>query len=337
MLFSYTGIGVDVSDHHVRFAFVNPLGRPSRLHEVVLPHGLVLDEMVIDQESLKNTIDDEVFKIRANEMHAETTVLLPESRIFSTNVSVPAYEEIELRNGTVVDEAQENIPLPFSHANVEIVMEPIKHDEHRAHVMAIDANIVSSYRHALGGQLHSIGAMEPNNMALYRLFKSFAKKKYRPRNKTDLVMVVDVGYRWSTIALYDKFGRDYFSRSLAIRPLDVTGDGTVVPLDDKTAKIIGDAIYEALLFFDKKGHRVIIAMLAGVEAQQDMLLNCCRTFTKQCPAIPIGKLLHVPKTNARQLHVFGAAIGAALRSIFLYRYRYDPNFLRNTVHKKCSK
>ena len=51
-----TGVGIDVSEHHIRLAHVSFFGKILQLEEYALPSGIIVDEKVVDADF---TVEDE--------------------------------------------------------------------------------------------------------------------------------------------------------------------------------------------------------------------------------------------------------------------------------------
>ena len=112
-----SGLGIDVSEHHVRFALVSFFGGVKHVQEIVLPEGYVVDEKIVKQEELKALIQEQLKTIRPFiASSVRTTILVPESRVFSAEILVELHQDEEMALAEATRLAQKKIPIPFGQA-----------------------------------------------------------------------------------------------------------------------------------------------------------------------------------------------------------------------------
>ncbi len=115
-----SGLGVDISEHHVRFAKVNLFNKIEWLHEITLPEGLVVDERVVKAEDLKKIIEEAIKKTPIAGSRLKTTLLMPESRVFSTSFILEDGFEQATFTREALSRAQKDIPVPFGQAQTSV-------------------------------------------------------------------------------------------------------------------------------------------------------------------------------------------------------------------------
>ncbi|HLD17895.1 MAG TPA: pilus assembly protein PilM [Patescibacteria group bacterium] len=321
----FSGIGVDISNRHVRFARVSLFQKIRGLKEIVLPSGLMEDEMVAHQEEIRKRIERGLEEWHLPKGSFRTTMLIPESRIFFTNVllekQAPAIMEDEAKHL-----AQKDIPIPFEQAFLTVSKGEISLEGRLFNVYACQREIINGLKAVVEVPSFRLIAMETNSKALLRLFNHFASKKERQKVKKSLIGVVDIGYDWTTVSIYSSFGSLFFSRTLSHSHL-VQKDGDVPPLPPETIGLVLETMRETKDFFSKQGKEIALFLLGGVEATQKGVLKACQREEKTLPpTIPIGQKLQISGFAADDIHRFGPAIGAAYRSLFPQKYAHQHNF-----------
>lgn len=82
-----------------------------------------------------------------------------------------------------------------------------------------------------------------------------------------------------------------------------------------------------MLFFCHQGWSIDTVILAGVEAADHSLEVAIQKRKVPYKLLQIGSVLKNPNVKPQEMHVFGAAIGAAIRSVHTYKYSYQHNFI----------
>jgi len=309
-----TGLGIDISDHHVRFARMSHSGRPTSLLEIKLPHGLIIDDQVTKPKTLKKELEKRMQESGFVDTEDKATILIPESRVFSTSFLIDKGLRGEEFTAQAVGLAQKEIPIPFTECYVDVHKGRRVDSQSRVSVLAIEKSVVNGLVQAFGSMSFKAEMMESNNAALHRVYREYHKKEFTLPSEEDLVMIVDIGHRWSNITLYGTMSASVFSRSIALRELSDTSRGVVKSLTKEMIQKICERIKQILDLYADQGLRTPLVIVAGVEGIQDGICNYCSKIIKKCVIKRIGDVVDIPDLASQDVHVYGAAIGAGLRA-----------------------
>lgn len=319
----FVGIGLDISDHHARFAVVSAFKGVVDLYELVLPEGIIDDEKVVKDKDLKKILGLGIAKLRCPRVGPiKISLLVPESRVFSTSVILAGKIIDPVVKTEALRRAQKAIPIPFNQAVVAVSQGETVEGGFRANVYACQKEVLAGLLRAVDSPLLKPVAVEANTKALLRLYTRFADKPERVRVKNNLVCVVDIGHSWSTISVYTQYGSSLFSRTLEHKTLVLTPDKPLA-LPDQVVETILQTVAETKQFFVGQDLKIARTILAGVEALHDKLLEAGEKDEIKA----IGDLIVAPMVSGEELHRFGAAIGAAYRALFNRKFAYQHNFL----------
>lgn len=314
-----SGIGVDVSNHHVRIAHMGVFGAIKKLIEIDLPEGLVQDDQVVDGEAVKKIISEKMKKEHLTESPLRTTVLIPESRVFASSFLLPRSMRGIEREAEAIEQAQRDIPIPFEQATVSISYGGREGGSVRTTVYVAEQGVVKGLKQVFDPANTELTALEANSKALLRLFQRFGKSEMQMRESKTLIGLVDIGHAWATISLYTKEGSNLFSRSISYKQDGVRG--TVPRLPEKIVDLIHSTLEEVVVYFQEKQWKISAFLFAGVEAEDER-------FKKDGQTYQMGDVVKIVGRTKKDIHTFGAAIGAALRSVRPYRYAPQHNFLK---------
>lgn len=309
-----SGIGIDVSDHHVRFARSSFSGKSLGLFEFVLPSGLIVDDLVVKPKTLNKELSRLTAEAGLASFEDNAVILIPESRVFSTSFSINRSIKGEELIAEATSLAQKDIPIPFSQAYVDVHKGIRVNDDFRVSVVVTEKPAVTNLVHAFSSMPFSLELAEFNSAALFRLYREYGKKEFMVPKITDLVMMVDIGHRWTNITLYGNGGTVIFSRSIALRKLSDTSRGVVKRISKSMIQRICKGISDALVIFEMEDIRVPLVLIAGVEGAQQDIIKHCSKIIKNCVIRRIGDIVKVDGYSAEEIHSHGAAIGAALRA-----------------------
>lgn len=323
-----SGIGIDVSDHHIRIAYVNHSGIPVGLYELVLSPGYIVDDKIEKPKELKEQIKKLLVKSGISDISADTTILVPESRVFSTSFVMSADKiSKEEKKAKMIEKGQEDIPMPFKDAFIAFRDGAKVSEGVRGTVLAVQKDILNSLQTVFAGEQFPLVAVESNNKAVDRLYANFGLPEFLITEDTQMLMIVDIGHRWTNITVYDITGATVFSRSIAVRKLtDKSGGKLKLITKDVLIKICG-AIKEAHKFFSESGYSIPFIIIAGVEGGQPNVAELCDKSIKSSKVIRMGSVVSIPNISEKELQIYGSAIGAALRSVKQHKYRKDHNFI----------
>lgn len=318
-----TGIGIDISDHHVRIAWLGRRGGLKGLYELELEHGLIEDDQVIKKDKMSAQIIALIGKTEIVDEKEPTTILIPESRVFSKALSFPRTKDEESLILQAKTRAQQEIPIPFSIADVQIEYAKKNKETSDLTIFAVQKEIIENIKNAFSLTTFELVAMEVNNQAVYRLFNVYGSED--SRQGSDLLMIIDIGHRWTNLSLFDIMGRQVFSRSVHVRSNASKGRAEKLATSDIGKICVG--INETIAFYKTQDVKIALGLIAGVEGEQVEVGKQCQKDVKDCPIRRVSEMVQIPGAKASEVHIYGAAIGAALRSIKLSKHKKVHNFL----------
>ena len=324
-----TGIGIDLSEHHIRLARIGLFGRVVSLHETILDEGLVIDERVEQSDKLKKILSNQ---LRAIGLHGErfrTTALLAESRVFSSSFLMSEKVKDPGAFEYAKTQAQRDIPIPFSQARMDVSQGYKETGGIRTTVYAVEKSIAEAVESTMDIPTLRLVALEANTKALFRLFQRYGKKGAVIRDEKALVAILDVGHSWTTVALYSAAGSNFFSRTIPhSRAKKIRA--TSGRLSPEVIEMIVSTIEETMIFFQQKQFPLSTFLLGGVEVMDGRLIEKIRKRKlSQIEPQGIADVLQIAGVEkAEDIYRFGAAIGAGLRALQSWRYEYQHNFIR---------
>lgn len=321
-----TGLGIDVSDHHLRLAQVGFFGSVLRVHEVVLPEGLIVDDQVEKPDDLKAILKDTFTTLGLSDHPYRTSVLVAESRVFSHSVLIQGSVKGEERKTRAREAAQREIPVPFSQAQVCTALGGKEGDQTRMAVCVIEKKVFEPLHAVFSGGLLRLVAMEANTKSLFRVLTKYAGETLQTIPLGSLIAIVDVGHAWTTLSLYRRSGENVFSRTIP-NGLKEKINGKTIELSKGVVDSIIGTINETVLFFEQTQKRVGLVIFAGVEAQDDRFKETLSKGDEKFPTHLISDIIKIEGISKIQLHAFGSAIGVALRSARPGAYQQQHNFL----------
>jgi len=290
-----------------------------------LPEGLVEDDKVVKAKELHQFVEKELKKKDFFQQIYPTTLLIPESRVFSSSFLLPKYLKAEALKLEAIGNAQQEIPIPFEKANIVVSQGARGKEGVRTTVYATEKEIIQELLNSFTFEQFHLVALEANSKALFRLYLRYAIKEHRVKKAETLIGIVDVGHSWTTISLYTPEGSSVFSRTIVFHASSDT-EKTFV-LSKKTVDLFIETITEIVLYFKAQEVQIPLIVLGGVEAAEKEMLHACNEKSRDFVIKPISQLVKIPGVNTQEVHVFGAAIGAALRSTHRRKYSYQHNFI----------
>jgi hypothetical protein len=224
---------------------------------------------------------------------------------------------------------QSELPIPFRDAftfvreGVHIKKSPVL----RVSVLAVEKTTAQVYQKAFTMPDLPLVAIESGGKSIFRLFERFGVEKVQLKSDKELLMVVDVGNRWTNITVYDKIGSEIFSRSFTLEKHSEKRGRKLHQLQPEDVQKICVNLNGALTFFKESGFRVPIVLLAGAQGGQSGLQKSCKTAVKKQVILRLGEVVAVPEVSPEDVHEYGPAIGAAIRAARPGHYKKDHNFL----------
>ena len=323
-----TGVGIDVSEHHIRLAHVSFFGKILQLEEYALPSGIIVDEKVVDATKVQEVFEKKFKKSSLKIKNLPATLLLPESRIFASSFLLPSDLKGEELHRRARKRAQRDIPIPFSKAYTAVSQGAKEEDGKRTTVYAVEPDVEDGFQQIISVTPFKLEAVEANSKAILRLINSYAPKGALPKDQTKLVAVADIGHSWATISVYTLRGSNVFSRSISYRHISGAKTGAK-KLSKKVVDSLIQMIEEVMVYFSGREQPIHTIFLSGVEALDEQLQGVFKKKKEHTTrVVEIGELLEVGGLDRHKKHVFGAAIGAALRSVHARKYAYQHNFIQ---------
>lgn len=330
----FGGIGIDVSEHHVRLVEVNHFGQIKSKVEIELPEGLVKDEQVIDVEAVAKEIQKIVERkgIRAQ----RGVLLLPESRVFSTSFRL----SVDIKKDELEEEArllaQKEIPIPLSQTMISVSKGGQNQDGIRTTLYAVEQEVYKGFVELLKETPIQLVAVEANTKGVHRLIMKHAQdslkeKDKRSREKQEMeelvMLVVEIGHTWSTLSVYTPKGANLYSRSISYQNLgkSVLENGE---LSKEIVEILLEAINDLVVYLSQQDVCLAKIYLSGVEALDKQFVSSMETqFKQKVETVWIRDIFTLLSLEKESIHQFAPAIGAAIRAARPHQYAYQHNFL----------
>ncbi len=321
-------IGIEISDHHVRLAHLSSSLSLKGLHEVVIPHGDIIDDRVINPKRAADLVTELFTSGKIATKSAGATLIIPESRAFSASFRA-AEGRVEDQIPDLKKRAQQKIPIPFQKSSVGVyVPKPERGETPMVGLFAIQKEIVQAYEQiVIHNPQITLEFAEPAHMSIYRALLPVLGDPAKAYPETQVDLLVDIGYRWINIVVYNRHGLAIFSRSMAIRPHTDTGTGELIQLDADMLKSITDAVNETMTFLKKRKFTIPKLILAGTEASTEKTLAACQGAILDTDIEQVGALMALPDVEPQMTHKFLAAIGAGMRKKHRQGIESEPNFL----------
>jgi prepilin-type N-terminal cleavage/methylation domain-containing protein len=333
------GIGIDISEHHIRITQMGMFGSITKTTEITLPDGWIVDEEVLEKEEVQKKID-ELFK-KEKIGHVRAALLLPESRVFSTSFLLPTGTKGEAVQTQALERAQRDIPIPFAQAVTSVSQGERTENGIQTTVYAMEQKVFDGFAQLFEHTQIKIVAIEANTKGVHRLLKNKAKKNGKKgkdgkvkRKRKDVMMVVDVGHSWATMSVYTPKGSNLYSRTISYRHV---GEGLAgkEALPGEIVELLTGAIKDAMVYFDQQELSIQHMYLSGVEALDTALRDAFKGEEfKELQPQWIGDVLPGTQLTKKKIHQFGPSIGAAMRAVHPFRYRYQHNFSQHLMQTK---
>lgn len=323
-----SGIGIDISEHHIRIAKVSVFDGIQDLVEAEFEEGLIVDEHVVEHEKLQ-----EIFKKKISVSLAggpmRATLLLPESRVFSSSMILPKGLKGQGLEKEARRKAQSRIPIPFKKANVAVLKGGQEPGGIRTSLYAADREVTKGFAGVIDTSTAKLIAIEANTKSIHRLITKYRDKQFLPKDHSTLMAIVDVGHSWTSVAVYTAEGSNVFSRSISYRHMGERKISTG-KLSEQVVDRLIETIHEIVVYFDRRSQKIASVYLSGVEALDEKLVSTIDKITsEETPVLTLGKAISLRGLDEHKFHTFGAAIGAGIRSAFPRKYAYQHNFLKN--------
>jgi Tfp pilus assembly PilM family ATPase len=326
----FSGIGIDFSEHHVRFAHVGLFGHVLQCKEVVLDEGIVLDEQIVDTKAFQAIVKKTVSEMGLSTKHMRTVCLIPESRVFSHSFLSDATLKKEELEELAHVRAQKEIPLNFESARIDVSFGEKESQEVQTTVYAVDAPVVQGIETSFVETGLHLMAIESNIQSIFRLKHVFQKTAVKKRDQKMCDGVLDIGHAWATLSFCTQNGSRLFSRTISYKQQNISANIPGELLDEIVDSLIG--ITEgAVLYFQSQNYFVNLFLLAGTEARTANMVQAIKTRLPQISPSYAGDLLKHSKMKKTECQIFAASIGAGLRAAQPHTYISQHNFFNVSV------
>lgn len=318
---------MDISDNHIRIAWLRHDGSVRALKEVPLPSGIVIDDQVEKAQLLQSHLQGLLNDPELADISGNLTALLPDSRVFvgtfwiDSSLKEDDLEAEALRRGQTV------IPLPFKDAIVDIELGGSIEDKTATAVFAAPRRTASQLETALDIMEIPIVAMETDSCAVHRLVHGFLPPDVRDGH---LKMFIDFGRRWINISFFDVFSTLIFSRAIRVKSIINSDDSDTSNVQNKlSAEHVGricDILKETIRYFQGIDDQPISIFLAGSGGGVGEISQVCQEQLKKYPVSRVSDIVKLDDLEPSAVQAFASAIGAARRSIKPRKYKNVHNF-----------
>ena len=322
-----TGVGIDVSEHHIRLAHVSWLGSVKDTFEIELPDGLIVDDKVVRPEEIKKILKQKLGKVSWAQSPLRTTLLIPDSRVFYSGFMLPKSLKGDALQTEALSRAQKQIPVPFSKARTDITQGDRLDDSVRTTVYAVEQEVINGFQDIFSETPLNIMAIEANSKAVFRLVQKYPHNDQKnEKNSEGVIVVADLGRQWMTMSVYTQKGSCLYSRSVSYAHSSKENNDKE-EVSKSVVDIVSGALQETVIYSTKNGMKIQHVLLSGVEAWGKSFELLSKKKIEEVSLVRLGDILSVHYMSAKDVHVFGAAVGAALRASFPMRYGYQHNLI----------
>lgn len=326
MLFP-SGIGIDISDNHIRLAWLRHDGSVRALKEVPLPSGIVVDDQVEKAQLLQSHLQEILKDPELADLSGNVTALLPDSRVFVGTFWIDSALKREDFEAEALKRGQTVIPLPFKDALVGIELGGRAEDKSAVAVFAVPKKTAVELKSSLEIMEIPIVAMECDSCAVHRLVHDFLPDDVRNGH---LKMFIDFGRRWINMSFFDAFGMLIFSRAIRVQSIISAGNpeaaGTTDKLSAEHVRHICVILQETIRYFQGIDDQPVSIFLAGSGGGVGEISQVCQEQLKKYPVSRVRDIVALDGLEPAVVQAFASAIGAARRSIKPRNYKNVHNF-----------
>lgn len=295
MSFFSIGIGIDISETHVRVARVSYFGRVLELWETEIPTGLVRDDKIIDTEVLHVLLRKNDFFRKQTFLHEHVGIVIPDSRVFHASVSVEKQQKDAMEDQARLL-AQREIPLPFPSAYV-LTAFSINQQKIQADVEAVERETIDNLIATISHNHVQLVVIEARSRALWRLAKACHVVF------DALVGFIDITENWITVNLFEK-ERCVYSRSIRQKKEFLMSH----------SDFITHLLDEIVLYYQQRDVKIDRFIFSGTVLVDQVLQKQIETWTGNVKKSFFNEFISLKGVHQelKQQFVFSAAIGTAL-------------------------
>lgn len=315
----FTGLGIDITENEVRVAHVSRFGRIISLHAFPLPVGVMVDERVADEKQFIAAVEDGFKTISFPVLPLCTTILIPESRVFSSCFDTQDILTPENKFRLFQKNAQKDIPIPEAQSAWFLEQNHAKTaNAFQTCAYAVEKTVLQGFTSGFSPKQFLPLIAEPKSAAFVRLLHR-AGVSGNHANVADAIGLIDPGSNWTTISIYSKTGINLISRSLAV-PKNSASD-----LDEYAKTILG-TFDEMNMYMKRIGKELHAYVLVGELSSYAGLAEKLSVSQSEVSIHTISDAVPMNTVSKEDVERYGAAIGAAFRSAGGRKAMHVSNF-----------
>lgn len=319
------GIGIDISDSHIRLAWLTHGWNIEALREIALPPGIVVDEAISKPEIFKTHLSELMNDPELKGLKGNVTVAMPESRVFVSNFWIDSSLKAEEQISEAVKHGQRLIPLPFKQALVDLQFGEKNEARQAAALMAASQDFATTMESTLDVLELPVTGVEARSSAIHRVLDDRLQE-----DAPGLKLLVDFGRPWVSMSMYDSGGLPVFSRSIKTSLFEDSGEEVLK--QQGIAKFCG-ILQETTRFFVELDPDPISVIVSDDGSLSEELFVACGESLPEFSVQKISDIISFNNLDGDQLQVFCASIGAAMRSAKPRHYKNIHNFKEPLVYE----
>lgn len=322
-MFFSNGLGIDISDNHIRVAKLSHDGKVRALKESVLPAGVVVDDQIEKPELFQSHLL-EFFSSDPSFVDADVrvAVLVPDSRVFIGTFWLPARAKDAQREEEAIRRGQSVIPLPFKMASIDVEYGGVIEDRLATAVFAAPRETIKALSGISDALKSPIASIEMDAAAIHRLIVEARKAKVADES---LMTVVDFGRNWINITLFDELHLPIFSRAIRVKSLREDEKETGDKLSATEIQRICDIVSETIQYFRGVEGSISI-ILAGKVGGVPEIVSICKERLATYSVASVSEVVSLPDVKPDDVQAYAQAIGAAMRAVRPRKYKQHHNF-----------
>ena len=322
-MFFSNGLGIDVSDNHIRVAKLSHDGSVSVLKESPLPAGIIIDDLIVKEELFQSHLLGFISKDQELAgSDVRVTALVPDSRVFIGTFWLPASAKEATRQSEALRRGQTVIPVPFKSARVDVEFGGVIDEQLATAVFASETRVISRIESGIGALKMPLAAIEMDAAATHRLI---VDARRNPDEKEAIATIVDFGRNWINVTLFDELHLPIFSRAIRVKSLRNDEANSENKLSATEIRKICDIVSETIQYF-RGAEGSISIFLAGKGGGVPEIVSICKEQLASYHVSSVSEAVSLPGVSPEDVQAFAAAIGAAKRAIRPRKYKQHHNF-----------
>lgn len=180
-------------------------------------------------------------------------------------------------------------------------------------ILQLNEADIASFCSILPASLFDLVAIETSPQALLRLHQTYSRHATRPKGAQALTLVADVGHESISVTVFDRRGGVQATHTQGYEPASTREESAWEVMNDFLHQVTEAHTFPSL------------CLLAGVEGQNETLLAQVKAAWPHLPTHLIGESIRASERARKEMHIYGAALGAAVRSIHVRRFASQQN------------